>query len=81
MTPVIHATGWQDTVEQKITAMMLVLVLVFLVLLAVAGVTGIGVRDTRDPAYSLRPAPADALEDEGRSLAAWRRVPDPGTGG
>jgi hypothetical protein len=77
------ATGWQYAVEQKITAMMLVVVLVFLVLLAVAGVTGIGVRDTRDPAYSLRPAPAVALEDAvpPRPLAAPRPVPDPGSGG
>lgn len=41
--------------------------LILLVLLGVAGATGVGVRDTRDPEWTLRSTQWDVRRDESRS--------------
>ena len=46
---------WQDHDERRITAMMLILLMLF-VLMALAGIYGLGT-DSRDPEYSLRLRP------------------------
>ena len=56
---------WQDHGERTITAMMMILLVLF-VLMALAGIYGLGT-DSRDPDYSLRLRPYERQPD-GRHL-------------
>lgn len=52
---------WQDHGERRITAMMVILLVLF-VLMALAGIYGLGT-DSRDPEYSLRLRPYERQPD------------------
>jgi hypothetical protein len=52
---------WQDHNERRITAMMVILLVLF-VLVALAGIYGFGT-DSRDPEYSLRLHPYERQPD------------------
>ena len=52
---------WQDHGERRITAMMVILLVLF-VLMALAGIYGLGT-DSRDPEYSLRLDPYERQPD------------------
>jgi hypothetical protein len=52
---------WQDHDERKITAMMVILLMLF-ILITFAGIYGFGT-DSRDPEYSLRLRPYERQPD------------------